>query len=208
MKKLILATVAVAGLSTASLAADIPSRRVAPVAPAPVVYAPAFTWTGFYIGVQGGYTRGRTTGAVSDAIGGESFGYDTDGGLFGVHAGYNFQFSPMFVAGVEADAEWSGLSGSGVTSLGAFGHSTDIEWQGSLRGRLGLAFERAMIYATGGLALANIEHAAIGPISSYSYSDTRAGWTLGGGIEYAVTNNVTIRGEYRYADYGRETKAS
>ena len=130
------------------------------------------------------------------------------GGLFGVHAGYNYQFSPMFVAGIEADAEWSGLRGSGLTALGTFSHSTKIDWQGSLRGRLGLAFDRALIYATGGVAVADIKHNVVGPVSAFSYSDTRAGWTLGGGIEYALSNNVTMRGEYRYVDYGRQSGTS
>lgn len=207
MKKFLLASAALAALSTASLAADLPSRKGPPVAP---IYVPVFTWTGFYVGLQGGYAWGDSKGTIGNAVGVPVLGYsyDTKGGVFGGHVGYNYQFSPNFVAGVEGDLEWSGLKDSLTSVPLGLTHSTKVEWQGSVRARLGVAFDRALIYATGGVAFADVKHSVAtfpGGVSLLSGSDTRAGWTLGAGLEYALTNNVTVRGEYRYTDYGSNT---
>lgn len=203
MKKLLLASAALVAFSSASFAADLPSRKGAPVAP--VVYVPAFSWTGFYVGLQGGYQWGRSAGTLTDAVGPLGYGYNPKGGVFGAHVGYNYQFGGGFVAGLEGDVEWSGMKASSLSATGAYYHRTDIDWQGSVRGRLGFAFDRALIYGTGGVAFANLKRSAgiPGGAQLLSYSETRAGWTLGAGLEYALTNNITMRGEYRYADYGR-----
>lgn len=210
MKKLLLASAALAALTTASLAADLPSRKGPPIAP---VYVPAFTWTGFYVGLQGGYAWGTSKGTIGTAAGVPVLGYsyDTKGGVFGGHVGYNYQFSPNFVAGVEGDLEWSGLKDSVSSAVVGVSHRTKVDWQGSVRGRLGVAFDRALIYATGGVAFADVKTDVStfpGGVNLLSNSSTRAGWTLGGGIEYALTNNITIRGEYRYSDYGRKTASN
>ncbi|WP_342359493.1 outer membrane protein [Terrarubrum flagellatum] len=206
MKKLLLASAALVAISSAAFAADLPSRKGPPPAP---VYVPAFSWTGFYVGLQGGYSWGRVTGTSTTAPGGlflGSYGYDANGGLFGAHAGYNYQFTPNLVAGIEGDIEWADLKKTGIASTGLLAERTKLDWQGSVRGRFGFALDRALIYATGGVAFADISHNVTtipGGVSVLNYSDTRAGWTLGGGIEYALTNNITVRGEYRYTDYGR-----
>ena len=210
MKKLLLASAALAALTSASMAADLPSRKMAPVAP---VYVPAFTWTGFYVGLQGGYAWGRSTGTISTATGipVATYSYNPKGGVFGGHIGYNYQISPNFVAGLEGDVEWSGLKQSITNPVVGLTHRTAIDWQGSIRGRLGVAFDRALIYATGGVAFADVKHSVStfpGGVGLVSGSSTRIGWTLGGGVEYAVTNNVTIRGEYRYTDFGRKSVAN
>lgn len=210
MKKILLASAALAALSTASLAADLPSRKGPPIAP---MYVPAFSWTGFYVGIQGGYTFGRSSGTISQPIGTPliGYGYDLNGGMIGGHVGYNYQFSPNFVAGLEGDLEWADLKDSTTSvALNAF-HRTKIDWQGSIRGRLGVAFDRLMIYATGGVAFADIKRTAgtLVPAATLVTNDeTAVGWTLGAGAEYAFTNNITGRVEYRYTDYGRDSSSN
>jgi outer membrane immunogenic protein len=217
MKKLLLATAAVAALSTGAFAADLPSSKMAPIAPA---YAPIYSWTGFYVGLQGGYqwgsTTGRTTvtGVVPNVV--AVYDYDPKGGVFGAHAGYNYQFGSI-VAGVEGDVEWSGLRETGGYAIGGVAvplnsHRTKVDWQGSVRGRLGFAIDRALIYATGGVAFADMNYRVFDgaglvgtPGNTYSHSSTRVGWTLGGGLEYALTNNITMRGEYRYTRFNSQT---
>jgi len=216
MKKLLLSATALVALTAAASAADLPSRR----APAPVIAAvPLFTWTGFYVGAQAGYAWGENEtslffdGAAVDTDGLGDF--DNDGFVGGVHAGYNVQFG-SFVVGLEADIEAAGIDGdltvTDPTLPGyAAGVSSDINFQGSLRARAGVAFDRALLYVTGGLAFANIEHtySATLPVGnvfgvpagtySESFDDTEWGWTLGAGVEYAFTNNLTARIEYRYS---------
>ena len=196
MRKVVLAAFGLAVASSAAWAADLgaPSRRGGPPPPPAAIYQPAFTWSGFYVGVQAGYGWGDTE-ATSDPFA-QSFDYSTDGWLGGAHAGFNWQAS-SFVIGVETDLELADLTGDGIGTLGS-SHSTEIEWLGSLRGRLGYAVDRTLFYATGGLAYGDV--AISGP--GYSYSDTRTGWTAGAGIEHAFAPNTTARIEYRYTDLG------
>ncbi|MXQ12450.1 outer membrane protein [Microvirga makkahensis] len=214
MKKILLSSVALLGLTAGAMAADLPSRY----APAPVVAAvPVFTWTGFYVGAQAGYAWGEDEARVlvdgvdvtpTFVVGGTDF--DTDGFVGGVHAGYNVQFG-SFVVGLEGDIEAAGIDGdrtfNDVLVAGdAFTTSTDINFQGSLRARAGVAFDRALVYATGGLAFANFENTysynnGAGTIVTEDFDDTQWGWTIGAGVEYAFTNNLTARVEYRYTQF-------
>ena len=215
-RNILLSSAALAALSTASLAADLPARKTAP---APIV-APIFTWTGFYVGAQVG--AGWTSNKVTDSIGATVVGtgsLNTNGVVGGLHAGYNLQ-SGAFVYGIEADLELAGLNKSsnalfavpgGALFAGVYGLSSKTDWQGSVRGRLGYAAGPALFYVTGGVAFANVKtgytSAAGGALAagSYSFSDTRAGWTLGGGLEYAFNSNWSARVEYRYTDFGSFT---
>ena len=200
-----------AGISAAS-AADLP-MRAAPPAPvfAPV---PVFTWTGFYVGGQVGYGWNANdndfdvpVGYTVDGLPFTGFGGDEgDGFLAGVHAGYNVQLG-SFVIGVEGDVEGVfgddddddlvivGPGGVVFTNYGFAGNALD--WQGSIRARAGFAFDRALIYATGGFAFAGVSD-GFGILGN---DDTLTGWTLGAGVEYAFTNNLTTRLEYRYTSY-------
>jgi outer membrane immunogenic protein len=217
MKKLLLSATALVALTAAASAADLPSRY----APAPVVAAvPVFTWTGFYVGAQAGYAWGEDEtslffGGAPVDLGGLSTDFDSDGFVGGVHAGFNYQMG-SFVIGVEGDLEAAGIDGDlTVTSPFFPGASASVEseinFQGSLRARAGVAFDRALIYVTGGLAFANIENtysatipAGFGVLPgtySESFDDTEWGWTLGAGVEYAFTNNLTARLEYRYTKF-------
>ncbi len=207
MKKILLASVALFGFAGAASAADLP-MRAAP--PAPVIAAaPLFTWTGFYVGGQVGYGWNANdndivlpTGFVVQS---GDFGDSGDGFLAGVHAGYNVQLG-SFVVGVEGDIEGVfgdddddlvivGPGGGVFTDYGFAGNALD--WQGSIRARAGFAFDRALIYATGGFAFAGISDG----FGIRGNDDTITGWTLGAGVEYAFTNNLTTRLEYRYTNF-------
>lgn len=168
----------------AAKAADMPA--VEPIIP---VAVPSFTWTGGYVGVQGGYdwfdasNRGRANSKP-------------DGFTIGGFAGFNYQFegSPV-VVGAEADINYSDASG------GSRRFRSDMDWTGAIRMRVGYAFDRFLVYGAGGLALA--DHEVRGRPGS---DDTTAvGWTIGGGVEAAITDNVTARVEYRYSDFGTDT---
>jgi outer membrane immunogenic protein len=174
-----------AGASTA-FAADMPQANYATPAPA---YSPmsAFSWTGPYVGLQGGYGWG-----TSDLNPGS---FDTDGWLGGVYGGYNYQVSPNWVLGLEGDANLNGADGSnGVVKV-------ENPWDASLRVRGGFAADRFLIYGTGGLAFGEVK----AKDATYSDSATRTGWTLGGGVEAAVTDHITTRVEYRYTDLGKDS---
>lgn len=166
-------------------AADI----YAPPPVAEVIYspAPAFSWTGGYIGGLLGYEWGDAK--VRD--GGPSL--DPDGWMGGIFGGYNFQTSNVFVVGIEGDFTFSGAKDK------AAGVTVDNNWNSTLRARAGVALDRFLIYGTGGLAVGNITTKVSGAGSD---TGTHAGWTIGGGIEAAFTDNIIGRLEYRYTDYG------
>ena len=210
MKKILLSSVALIGLTAGAMAADLPSRRVAPAPVIPVV--PAFTWTGFYVGVQAGYVWAEADRALRDTVLGVAIvgggGGDLDGFVGGAHAGFNYQFGSL-VVGVEADLEGIGADDDAtiVNALQVGDRltvSSDVDFQGSLRARFGFAFDRALIYATGGLAFVNFNADfaytdPFGVVTTGSFGDdTEWGWTLGAGVEYAFTNNFTARVEYRF----------
>jgi outer membrane immunogenic protein len=197
MKKLLLSAAALALVGGSALAADLPTYEAAP-AVAPMVSA--FNWTGFYAGVQTGYAWGDAD-VAGDFVGDD---YDVDGWLLGGFAGFNFEIS-SFVAGIEADLEWVNADGDNDV-----GSSTDLSWQGSLRGRLGIALDRVLLYGTGGLAIADIDADFVvdDAATVVSSSETDLGWTVGAGVDFAVTDQIFVRGEYRYTDFGEiETPA-
>ncbi len=191
-------------LATSVSAADLgsPNRRGS-IKDGPVEYQRAFNWTGLYIGAQVGYGWGNTT-AESGPLAGfnQTYDYNTNGAVGGGHLGYNWQAQNL-VFGIETDIEASGISGGGRGSLG-FQHDTDINWIGSLRGRLGVAYDRTLFYATAGWAYGDVQiDKGFG-----SYSDVRSGWTAGAGVEHAFSSNMTMRFEYRYTDLGSTTATS
>jgi outer membrane immunogenic protein len=203
MKKILLSSVAFLGLTAGALAADLPSR----VAPVPMAAIPVFTWTGFYVGVNAGYGWGNNSDDVLFVAPGTVVGAPTasgtiafsdsrrDGFVGGGQIGYNYQFGSV-VVGVEADIQWADLGngGVGVVTSGAFPvgfvpavRGNGLDWFGTVRGRLGFAFDRALIYATGGFA-----YGGGGNNNGINNDDTSTGWALGGGVEYAFTNNLTF----------------
>lgn len=135
-------------------------------------------------------------------------GFNVDGGLVGLHAGYNFQVD-RFVIGFEADLDYTGVKGDEVTEVLGFetANSFKTDWQGTIRGRAGFAVDRLLVYGTGGVAFArgelSIANAGLG--LNQSDSNVHTGWTAGGGIEYAFTGNWLGRIEGRYTDFGSKT---
>ena len=195
MKKLLLASVCAAtmvlSMSTGVQAADMDS-----ISP--------YDWSGVYIGGQIGYAFGNADHTFSNAT--PSDNSKPDGVLGGVHAGYLFQ-QDMIVFGIEADLEGTGVKGTfqnatGGTSSG----STDIDLQGSVRARLGYAMDRVLPYITGGIAIADVDYRG-GPVGGpcCGYSKTAVGWTIGSGVQYAFTDMISGRIEYRYTDFGKKS---
>jgi outer membrane immunogenic protein len=178
--------------SAAVQAADLGSRRAAPQ---PRYTVAPYNWSGFYAGINGGYGWGSSD--FSTAIGTGSF--DTDGGLVGGTLGYNWQLGST-VFGAEGDLDWTNLRGSALCNGGATVCETKNNWLGTLRGRVGYAADRFMPYVTGGLAVGDIKSSIAGVGSSDS---TKAGWTVGGGLEFALPARLTAKVEYLYVDLGR-----
>ena len=162
----------------------------------------AVSWTGLYFGLQTGYVWGNADHTFSDgSLSGNS---DPSGWIGGGYGGYNWQ-SGNFVFGFEADIEGGNVDGSFVNAPGTSLGASELNWQGSLRGRMGIAADRTLFYMTGGWAFADADFSGTTsntPVACCSYSTDLNGWTLGGGIEYAFSNELTIRGEYRYTDFG------
>lgn len=185
-----------AGLAAAvpAFAADIPYQ-----APAEAPALPLFTFTGLYLGGQIGYAWGTDTLTLYPWGIGTHF--TPNGIIGGAHVGYNWQMN-QFVAGLEGDVEGTGIDTS--YSPGGPLYTTQIPVQGSIRARLGVVFDRALLYATGGAAFAGFNTSYTG-FGFEEDSHTQAGWTIGGGIEYALTGNWSLRAEYRYTDFGHLT---
>ncbi|ARN83142.1 outer membrane protein [Methylocystis bryophila] len=224
-------------------AADLPSVKAAPVS------APAFTWTGLYLGMDFGYTwsaspsitalsanlvdRSLLGWGPASALSASGFtGANLDGFLAGGGLGYNWQFHDRFVAGIEADLEGAGVRGGGglrniVPNPNIFGLSAaavtgaklnrNLEYLSTVRGRLGFApTPNLLVYATGGLAFGGVsESASFGQNLRPSFFaageakgsafENRAGWSLGAGLEYALTPALSAKIEYLYYDLGSKT---
>lgn len=155
-------------------------------------------WSGFYAGFQGGYSFSNFSGTSGPfpGLATETYNLKSDGWLGGVHLGYNYQFG-HYLIGAEIDVE--GMNHS-TQSVGSFGtpRRNDVDWQSSLRARLGWVEGPWLFYGTGGWVFAGGD-SQIGPVS---FGNRYSGWTAGLGLERAVTNNASLRIEYRYTDFG------
>ncbi len=170
-------------LTSTAMAADIPLK-----APAPAIYAPYFSWTGFYAGINGGYGWSS------------SFADNAKGAIYGGQVGYNLQLS-SFVVGLEGDFQGTSIKasqdlGGGVTVEGK------IPAFATVRGRVGFAFNRMMIYGTGGWAYTDSKLKITGPGGSAEASHWSSGYALGGGLEWAVWDRWSVKGEYLYVHSG------
>ena len=199
MRRFLLATVSVLSLAAGgqALAADMPAKAPAFVPPPPV-----YNWTGAYIGIYGGYgwgdhDRSNTTGFNNS--------YTSNGGLIGATIGYNWQFYNSFVAGVEGDIAWADISG-GDGGAGGTTDTSEYRWLGSIRGRAGFAFNNFLVFGTGGWAYANIRHTN-NAAPTDTFDNDMSGWTIGGGVEYALLPRWTVRADYRYYDFGSYTRS-
>lgn len=211
--------VAALALSSVAQAADLPSRTAAPIAPA-IVPVSVFSWTGVYGGLKAGYAFGGEDkfGIRSSAgmLNNDAGNVGLRGGQFGGFVGYNYQFAGTpFVVGAEADIAGGRLTRSTSTaSLSPFASSfvarSSSDWNGSLRLRAGYAFDRALVYATGGVAFVDNKYRAqIGTsTATFDKSETLTGWTVGAGIDYAMTNNWFAGLEYRYTGMPKQSLTS
>jgi len=215
VRKLVLAAVAVGVLASgdATFAADL-ARPIykAPVAAPPVVY----NWSGCYLGVEGGGNWGRSSHVARSSVnaGLQITGdFDLSGGLAGGTVGCNLQFS-SFVIGIEDDFSWTNKSGSrnDVLPFNLNAVSTTREkWIDTLRGRAGYAWDRFLVYGTGGVAWAGSEVNVVNPVVAASVTDaqTRTGWVVGVGAEWAAWTGawgaLSFKLEYLHADFGTGT---
>ncbi|ACL58244.1 outer membrane protein [Methylobacterium nodulans] len=238
MKKILLSTVALAGLTAAASAADLP-RRVAP--PPVFTPVPVFTWTGFYAGFNAGYGFSTNDNNTPTVLGvGPATGLvfaptviafqnrnNNDGFVGGGQVGYNYQFTPGsgVVIGLEADAQFAdfGRNRNRFLATGPIAAQTvfnpagisGLDWFGTVRGRLGYAFDRTLVYATGGFAYGSGGGRDFGLPNR---DDFQTGWTAGGGVEYALptdsflnffkSNAVTVKVEGLYVNLERERNRS
>jgi len=180
------------------------------LAAAPTVELPVastYNWTGGYIGAQigGGWSKVDQpwgfTEASPDIF--DQDNADGSGVVGGLHAGYNWQ-SGSFVFGGEADINATSIDGDDGGSGGDI-NGFKAKWVASIRARAGVAFDRVLIYGTGGYAYLNGKADTRDVGRQESHSASFNGWTIGAGAEYALTDTVTVRGEYRYADFGSKT---
>ncbi|MBI5912515.1 MAG: porin family protein [Betaproteobacteria bacterium] len=210
MKKLLVGIVALGVLSVGSVAAMAADMPVKAVYKAPVA-APIFNWTGFYVGGDVGYIWSRSTSFDPD-FGGFSAHPAPKGGVFGLHAGYQYQLSNGVVLGVEGNFAWISATATDryfTTAGGNTGNDAELKlkWNAAALASLGYAMGPWLPYVTGGAAWMNLsgcDHvpAAAACFPGTDFSGTQSGWTVGGGLAYAVTNNIIARIEYLYADYG------
>jgi outer membrane immunogenic protein len=223
-RQILLASVGAIAIAGSAYAADLPYRGPPPVYLPP---PPIFTWTGIYVGGQVGYAWGNDNvnlaGPIPAARGREvffdsSFGSRPKGVIGGAHLGYNLQLpswnwfsSSGVVIGLEGSVDGTSVSTSVFDPFSGIivGNHPDV--QGSIRGRLGIAWDRVLIYATGGAAFAGVKNQYTDTTGIFTgtagilegITKTRTGWTVGGGLAYAITNNWSIGAEYRYSDFGR-----
>jgi outer membrane immunogenic protein len=189
--------VALAALATfPARAADMQAIGQRPI-PATSGYIPAqFFWTGFYIGAGIGGSWDSAT-FVDPLAGANTASPAPKGFLFSGVSGINYQFSSV-VVGVEADFTGTWAKGSDVDAV-LDTLSTQVFWTASIVGRVGMAFDRLLIYGRGGAAFDYDRDTVMAPSTATATGSLyRVGWTLGGGVEYAVTDHWTARFEYDY----------
>jgi len=166
----------------------------------PGIVETSTSWDGPFIGVFGGYGWGSTD--LEDTL--DDFDApEPEGWLLGVNAGVNFTLTDGIIAGVVGDIAWSNMEESVDFGLGSY--SSNVDWLGSVRGRLGFDGGAFMPYLTAGLAFAHNEIEAFDGDLSASDDQTHVGWTVGAGVEFAATENLSIDLLYRYSDYGDAT---
>jgi outer membrane immunogenic protein len=207
-------------------------KEMKQVAPAPPECD--FTWTGFYVGANSGYSWGNADTHFTPLPDAATFGDlapqtlnpDPEGFIGGGQVGYNWQWNKWLVLGIETDFQGSDIEGNRRRSpfLDNGGDIANddpavfleaherIQWFGTARGRIGFApLCRLLIYATGGLAYGNVDYSAQtnfdnGTTYPVSFTKTKAGWTVGGGLEYAISHHWSLKAEYLYYDLGDESR--
>lgn len=168
---------------------------------APATYA--FSWTGFYVGAHAGLVTGSGEGEIK----GEPWSQtevDLDGAIYGGQIGYNYQMGSA-VLGIEGTFSGANIDGNTSCVLNFLNCKGEIDWTATVVGRLGYAMDRAMVYALGGVAWAEVNADVSFLGSSISSKETHVGWVAGLGVEYALSDRVSAKLEYNHMDFGSET---
>jgi outer membrane immunogenic protein len=199
MKTVFLTTAAVLTLASVSAqAADLAYRKAPP--PAAIV-AQNYDWSGFYIGVEGGFGFGRLDWTYNGL--GTTANHNTAGGLIGGTIGYNWQAGSM-VFGLEADGAWASITGATACPAGGFNCRSTINTVSTWRARLGQSWGPVMAYITGGAIGVEQNLRTVSPAGVVAGSNNYGiGWTAGGGFEYMFAQNWSLKGEALYFDTGR-----
>jgi outer membrane immunogenic protein len=199
MKRLLLSAAVLAGTALPALAADIPARTYK--APPAAYTAPAliYNWTGFYIG-----------GHLGGAVGGDNSLLGSDARFMGgVQGGFDYQFAPNWVAGIEAQYSWLNSNTTGIAFPGAVLVTSRNDQLGSVTGRFGYTWGPALLYAKGGFAWRdnpNIGVTTAGlPTTFATTGNNKDGWTVGAGLEYMFAPNWSAKAEYQYYNFGTTT---
>jgi outer membrane immunogenic protein len=195
MKKLLSAALVVAATSVSANAADMSYK--APMAQT------AYSWTGFYLGANAGGGIANSEHLDQDAFEAVNTKFQEAFGTIGLTAGYNYQFGRT-VLGIEGDYNWANVNATKSLANGSEGGSGSTQFQmdqfATLRARAGLALDQTFIYATGGVAFAHVQNTttfgANGGFAQASEDKWKTGLAVGAGIEFALTHNWSLKGEY------------
>ncbi len=205
LHRILLTAASVAALTTAANAADMyPAHAEGGYKDAP--YS-GVNWNGLYVGVNSGY--GWSANGVANGLNDDNpNGAKPEGGFGGGQIGYNWQgvWHPHVVLGVEADIQGSAIAGSFTDINFGDNGSSKLDWFGTVRGRAGYTYDRALFYITGGFAFGGLDKTFQGPLlngSPYHFSGTGTGYVLGGGLEYEITPAWSVKAEYQYIDLGK-----
>jgi outer membrane immunogenic protein len=240
MKKLLIASIATLALiGTPTFAADMAVKAPPPAS------APAYSWTGFYVGANGGYgwkdptisvaandpvAFFATCGAVTCF---PPASFNIHGAVGGLQAGYNWQVNQTWLVGLETDFDWSHIQGTGISIISSGGFpasfqaSENVKWFGTVRARVGfLPLNNFLLFATGGFAYGRVDAPAVinsagtagAPPFFYNCdpafgglavncfagnsSRTATGFAIGGGGEYMLWHNISVKAEYLFVDLG------
>ena len=206
MRKFLLGTALLMPLVSPAIAADM--RTPVYKVPPPVV--PVWSWTGCYVGGHAGGLWARQKDWIVRTPGGDFFGqslggHDADGWVAGVQAGCDYQFAGGFVIGIQGDYAWTDAEGShdSAREFGVAYHSK-VRSLATATGRFGYAWDRFLGYVKGGGAWERDDYWATTIVvgTAYTARETRPGWTIGVGGEYAFTNFLSGFVEYNYYDFG------
>lgn len=204
MRGLNVAAAAAAALVVGAGAASAADLRVrGPAAPAAGIMAPIYDWTGFYVGLQGGYAGGDLDWRFAGA--GTRANHTTGGGLIGGTMGVNFQ-SGTWVFGIEGDYAWANISGNATCPDPTFDCRSRLESFGTARARVGYAWDSILIYGTGGAAFGdqNIRTADLVTGVVQGSNVFKVGWTAGGGVEWGFAPGWSAKLEALYFDFGTD----
>jgi outer membrane immunogenic protein len=207
MKRIIVAVVALLAGVGRVMAADMPLPQAAPVPP-PVYYPAYYNWSGIYLGLNGGYGFGQSQWSVAGVSSGN---FNTNGFLVGGTLGANYQWG-SYLVGFEGDIDWSNVQGSSsaaacaavVVGAGIAAGTTcqsQSSWLGTARARVGYAFDRLLVFGTGGAAFSDLQP-ALNPGGIFVKPPWQLGWTAGAGLEYAFTDAISAKVEYLFVDLG------